>query len=374
MWSYRAGLLFILLALFSAVSGQGQAKKNQEDEKKFPSPLAAAIFSLVNIVIFPFSEIGHFVFGVEERDETHAEATGSRLGDFLREFIFQQDEVERPGIDLSDISLFDINTKNIESFFLPSTPGDVGAWFMEPEEASDRDKAFLYLHGVKGNRGRSYRVGLYNLLLQEGFKVLAIDYRGFGDSTDISEDEDTVVQDALVALDWLRNKVGDNTDIYVWAHSLGTGIACHALAKEVIQKGENPQVQGLILEAPFNNFGDEFIEKTSNTSNPIAQAALSALYGLTGDILPDALLKLFNMEFTSDVYLPKILCPVLMLHAEDDDKIPIQLAHKLYESARAVGKKNIEFNFFDEKLGFKHHDIYQAENLPPMIREFTKKV
>eukprot|EP00092_Neocalanus_flemingeri_P047907 GFUD01054450.1.p1 GENE.GFUD01054450.1~~GFUD01054450.1.p1 ORF type:complete len:311 (+),score=71.16 GFUD01054450.1:185-1117(+) len=302
------------------------------------------------------------------------EPSGSRLGDFLREFIFQQDEVERPGIDLSDTSQFDINTKNIQSFFLSSIPGDVGAWFMEPEEASDRDKVVLYLHGVKGNRGRSYRVGLYNVLLQEGFKVLAIDYRGFGDSTDISEDEDTVVQDALVALDWLRNKVGENFDIYVWAHSLGTGIASHALAKEVIQKGGNPQVKGLILEAPFNNFTDEFIEKTSNTSNSVAKAALSALYALTGDSLPQAMLKLFNMEFNSDIFLPKILCPVMILHAEDDDKIPIELAQKLYESARAVGKKNIEFHFFAEQHGYKHHDIYQSENLPAMIRQFTAKV
>lgn len=308
---------------------------------------------------------------MQER-EAYAEATGSRLGDFLREFIFQQDEIERPGADLSDTSLFKINTPNIQSFFLSSVPGSVGAWYMEPEENDGHGKAVLYLHGVKGNRGRSYRVGLYNLLLREGFTVLAIDYRGFGDSTDISEDEDTVVQDALVALDWLRKKVGDKTEIFVWAHSLGTGIACHALAKEVIQKGENPQVQGLVLEAPFNNFGDEFIAKTSNTSNPVAKAALSALYALTGDVLPDALLKMFNMEFSSDLYLPKILCPVLMLHAEDDDKIPIHLAKKLYESARADGKKNIKFNFFDGSLGYKHHDIYQAENLPDMIRDFTR--
>ena len=51
------------------------------------------------------------------------------------------------------------------------------------------------------------------------------------------------------------------------------------------------------------------------------------------------------MEFTSDTYLPKILCPVMMLHAEDDDKIPIELAKRLYESAHANGKKNIDLNF-----------------------------
>merc|ERR1712013_469056 len=336
-YSYSAGLVIIL--------GLCCLNLGQEEEERLNTEktiVASAVYDIVDILTYPFSEIGHIIFGVEERED-YAEATGSRLGDFLREFIFQQDEIEQPGADLSDTSLFDINTRNIQSFFLSSIPGSVGAWYMEPEVPSTHGKAVLYLHGVKGNRARSYRVGLYNLLLREGFKVLAIDYRGFG----------------------------DKTDIFVWAHSLGTGIACHALAKEVIQKGENPQVQGLILEAPFNNFGEEFIAKTSNTSNPVAKAALSALYALTGDILPDALLRLFNMKFTSDIFLPKILCPVMMLHAEDDDKIPIELAKKLYESARADGKKNIDFHFFDKNLGFKHHDIYQAENLPAMIREFT---
>ena len=38
--------------------------------------------------------------------------------------------------------------------------------------------------------------------------MLTIDYRGFGDSTDISVTEDTMAEDALAALAWLRKKVG----------------------------------------------------------------------------------------------------------------------------------------------------------------------
>jgi len=362
----RGWICLALLIFYFGSTSCENIGNNVDHEERQSSPVLDGLYSAFSLVLLPFYQI----FGPEDKS-TDVEPTGSRLGDFLREFIFQQDEVEQPGIELSDTTQFDIKAKSIQSFFLSSTPGDVGAWFMEPEEASKHDKAVLYLHGVKGNRGRSYRVGLYNILLKEGFKVLAIDYRGFGDSTDISEDEDTVVQDALISLDWLRNKVGESCDIYVWAHSLGTGIANHALAKEVIQKGENPQVKGLILEAPFNNFTDEFIEKTSKTSNPVVKAALFALYGLTGDAVPEALLKLFNMEFNSDLYLPKILCPVMILHAEDDDKIPIVLAQKLYESTRALGKKNIEFHYFDKHLGYKHHDIYKSENLPAMIRQFT---
>ena len=37
-----------------------------------------------------------------------------------------------------------------------------------------RDQAVLYLHGVKGTRARSYRVGVYNILLKLGFKVRGV--------------------------------------------------------------------------------------------------------------------------------------------------------------------------------------------------------
>jgi len=369
MEGWRVCLLFSVVACVCVSTSTLELDKQENDERFLPSSIATFFYSSLSVFLYPFSGI----FGAQGKASEEKQA-GSRLGDFLREYIFQQDEIERPGLELGDLSHFDIKTGNIESFFLPSAPGEVGAWFMEPEEETDRDKAVLYLHGVKGNRGRSYRVGLYNVLLMEGFKVLATDYRGFGDSTDISEDEDTVVQDALVSLNWLREKVGENCDIYVWAHSLGTGIASHALAKEVDEKGDNAQVKGVILEAPFNNFTDEFIAKTSGTSNPLAQAALSALYGLTGDFVPESLLKLFNMEFNSDEHLPHVPSPVLVLHAEDDDKIPVELGQKLFETVKAAGKNNIELHLFDGSLGYKHHDIYKSAELPDLVRRFTRKV
>ena len=39
----------------------------------------------------------------------------------------------------------------------------------QPDQA--RAQAVLYVHGVKGNRSRGYRVGLYNVLLKLGLKV-----------------------------------------------------------------------------------------------------------------------------------------------------------------------------------------------------------
>ena len=40
-----------------------------------------------------------------------------------------------------------------------------------------------------------------------GYKVLAIDYRGFADSSPLEVTESSLLEDALGSLAWLRNKV-----------------------------------------------------------------------------------------------------------------------------------------------------------------------
>ena len=72
-----------------------------------------------------------------------------------------------------------------------------------------------------------FRVGLYKKLLGLGYYVLAVDYRGYGDSTVISPTEASCVRDARAALAWLTAKLGDQVKVVVWGHSLGTAIASH---------------------------------------------------------------------------------------------------------------------------------------------------
>ena len=271
-------------------------------------------------------------------------------------------------MDLSNPATYGVSTGKALSFFINSHGGKIGAWYLEPEGKSN-NSSILYLHGVKGTRGRSHRVELYKILLKAGYHILTIDYRGFGDATDTSEDEDTVVQDAREALTWLREKVGKSCKIFVWGHSMGTGVASHAVAKEFIEKGFETQVDGVVLEAPFNNFTDELIFYTKNTSNPIAKSALSALYSSTGETLPGALLSLFNMKFNSDSWVPYIKCPVLILHAKEDAKIPFSLAEKLFNDVIAAGKTDVTFHAFEE--GIEHHTIYNSKKLPSIIKEFT---
>ena len=40
--------------------------------------------------------------------------------------------------------------------------------------------------------------------------------------------------------------------------------------------------------------------------------------------------------------LARVQCPVLLLHAEDDPKIPVRLAASLVDTVTAAGKTNVQ--------------------------------
>ena len=74
---------------------------------------------------------------------------------------------------------------------------------------SEQETVILYCHGNGSNRAQQHRVELYKVLLSLGFYVLAFDYRGYGDSTNIKPSETSVVSDARAALQWVTAKLGD---------------------------------------------------------------------------------------------------------------------------------------------------------------------
>ena len=176
-----------------------------------------------------------------------------------------------------------------------------------------------------------------------------------------------MVEDSLAGLSWLRRKVGSGVDIYVFAHSLGTAVAAHALSK---QSGE---VSGLILMSPFNNFLAEVIWSVEQTSSWLKYYLWTAVWAVTGTNLPRYLLRQLDVEFNTDRHLLSLHLPLLILHAEDDDKIPLELARKLVEDLKTGGKTDVSLHVYDKSYGYQHHDIYKAENLPSLILEFTAK-
>lgn len=63
--------------------------------------------------------------------------------------------------------------------------------------------------------------------------------------------EYNLVNDTVTLYNWVRNRT--NAQIYIWGHSLGTGVGTQTVAK-LSEKDIQPS--GLVLEAPFSSVTD----------------------------------------------------------------------------------------------------------------------
>lgn len=74
-------------------------------------------------------------------------------------------------------------------------------------------------------------------------------FTGYGDSTKAELNEDAVVSDSVALYKWLQNRTTAN--IFIWGHSLGTGIATSTIAQFERTNADMKYPAGLVLEAPF---------------------------------------------------------------------------------------------------------------------------
>ncbi|XP_051507971.1 lysophosphatidylserine lipase ABHD12-like isoform X8 [Myxocyprinus asiaticus] len=278
--------------------------------------------------------------------------------------------------DLSRPSDFGLNhTINI---YLNSEEGvRVGVWYTVPEhrwtEAQEKDlewyeKAlgdgspiFIYLHGNTGNRSAPHRIGIANVLSAIGYHVLALDYRGFGDSTS-EPTELGLTTDTIYLYNWVKARSG-NSLVCVWGHSLGSGVATNTAVK-LQEKGKH--FDGIILEGAFRN-GQVAIEHPFTWfywKFPYIQYYLF-------NPLKDNILNLPN-----DDNLKKIRTPLMLLHAEDDHIVPFYMAQELYNIAKNAqnSDERVKLVPFNGSLGYLHNGLYKDPHLPSIIREFVQSL
>jgi len=94
---------------------------------------------------------------------------------------------------------------------------NIHAWWWPAERANA--PAILYLHGVRWNlTGQLFRI---EQLRAAGYSVLAIDYRGFGQSHGDLPSESTVYEDARVAWERFQQLQPDPGKRLIYGHSLG---------------------------------------------------------------------------------------------------------------------------------------------------------
>jgi pimeloyl-ACP methyl ester carboxylesterase len=178
-----------------------------------------------------------------------------------------------------------------------------GLWLPHEQQAGKAEApVLLYLHGARWNvSGSSHRI---RRMQELGFSVLAVDYRGFGQSTNDLPSEALALEDARAAWDWLRQQ-HPQRPAYIFGHSLGGAIAI-ALAEQVDDEA------GTLVEGTFTSIPD---------------VVSSFRWGW----LP--LSPLITQRFDSLGRVARIGSPLLVVHGEQDQLIQPALGRRLYEAA-----------------------------------------
>ncbi len=189
------------------------------------------------------------------------------------------------------------------------------SWYVPPRK---HDKfTIVFTQGNAGHLGyRNYKARPW---IEAGYGVLMVGYRGFGNPGKPSEKG--LYMDARAAIKALLAKGVREKDLVLYGESMGTGVA--------VQMATEFNVSGLILESPYTSVADVGAERYP----------LVPVRWLIGDIF-DSLDKIKNVHV-----------PLLLLHGEADQVVPVKFGHKLFAAANEP--KQAEF-----VAGAGHNDVY----------------
>lgn len=175
--------------------------------------------------------------------------------------------------------------------------------------------ALLYLHGVRWNlTGQAFRI---EQLHEFGFSVLAVDYRGFGQSDGDMPSEKTVYEDARLAWQRLIELQPNPAKRFIYGHSLGGAVAID-LAAQLSAANASPLTKdseaaaGLIVESSFTTLAD-------------------TAKSLTYPWLP--LQWVMSQKFNSVEKITKVDVPILVVHGTGDKFIPSRFSEELFAAA-----------------------------------------
>lgn len=200
---------------------------------------------------------------------------------------------------------------------------------LRPPQAKD---LILFFHGNAGSLEDWGRVGA-EIAQATGLSVWMVDYPGFGKSEGKISSEKQLHDLAQVFFLEAR-KAFPEASLVIYGRSVGSGLAVPLAAKE--------EVQGLILESPF--------------------WSLEAMAQLVYPWVPTFFLK---YKFRSHEHMEKVRAPILVIHGDRDEVIPVAQGEELARLNSAAR--------FVKVPGGRHNDLDAFDHYWGSLKEFTAR-
>lgn len=213
---------------------------------------------------------------------------------------------------------------------LPVTPDKVGlqyekvnhesadgtklvSWWLPSAKVGAAKGTILYLHGNAQNI--SYHQFNVSWLPSQGYNVLMLGYRQFGESEGIAK-LPHIFLDVHAGLDWIIENNPSNK-IFILGQSMGASLSVFGLASYA----QSDKVDGVILDAVFDSYPG--IAAHAMSQNWFTWPLQLIAYSMGTDYDPELWIKQWPDNM-----------PLLMMHSPQDQVIPYNKGRRVFELAR----------------------------------------
>lgn len=224
------------------------------------------------------------------------------------------------------------------------------SFFPAIKEETGKKRAVICFHGYT-SKGLADFAGLTDYYFRHGFAMLHPDARAHGDS------EGKYIgfgcldrQDALGWIDWMIQKCGEDTEIFLHGISMGGATVLMASGWKL-----PPQVKGIISDCGFTSPKEVFTHVLHTMYHLPAFPLIPA-----ADIVNRKLAGYGMDECNAKREVARAKVPILFIHGENDTFVPVSMCHELYRCCGSAKEKLIVGGAAHGESYFKDMKAYEA--------------
>ena len=217
-----------------------------------------------------------------------------------------------------------------EDVEFPSRKGDVTlqGWYLPSPGCGP---SLILVHGISGNRSSRQATEIAAHLVEECFNVLLFDLRAHGTSGgDRITGGIDEAEDVLGAYDYMKSRGIDRHQIGVLGRSMGAGAAVLAAEAE-------PDIRALVLEGTYAEVY-ELIAFEVGRKTPVPEW-IAPVFIPGASVLANVLYGIDLGRLAPERAVENIDLPILVIHGEDDTRIPTEHGIRVHEAAPSGSRR-----------------------------------